>query len=117
MIDIEEYILLPKNTRQAHLDLAAPCIDRGCNSEQCRGLLAHVLDTNTPKGGKIILCHACNNASCSNPNHLYWGTSSENYWDARANGKLSLQDATIRKYGEDGMKRIRSAAATKRWHS
>lgn len=50
-------------------------------SVMCKGLLAHILDTSIPEGYGILCCHACNNAKCSNPNHLYWGTGRENYLD------------------------------------
>ena len=29
-----------------------------------------------------VCCHACNNESCLNPNHLYLGTQSDNLTDA-----------------------------------
>lgn len=82
MIDIYEYIQTSKIKRQEHLKLDESCIERGGNSENARGLLAHVLDTTIPKSHKILLCHACNNGGCNNPNHLYWGTPSENIQDA-----------------------------------
>ena len=51
-----------------------------------KGLLAHLRDTTIPSGHKIHVCHACNNAMCSNPNHLYWGTAQENRLDFAATG-------------------------------
>ncbi|AVH85097.1 hypothetical protein RsoM2USA_169 [Ralstonia phage RsoM2USA] len=87
MIDINEYILLPKTERIKHLDLNSSCEYRGTNSTQCRGLLAYYLDTNVPIGSKIHCCHACNDDLCSNPKHLYWGTSSENRIDFQKSDK------------------------------
>jgi hypothetical protein len=102
MILIEEYITQSKETRQAHLKLDEPCLERGGNSENFRGLLAHVLDTNIPKGQKIHLCHACHNAACSNVNHLYWGTSKENTQDKLANGGKTFWEKLVDKYGYEG---------------
>lgn len=77
MIDIKEYILLEKFERQKHLRLEEPCCERGGKSTQHKGVLAQYLNTTIPSG-RILLCHACNNADCSNPNHLYFGTDREN---------------------------------------
>jgi hypothetical protein len=101
MILIEDYIAQPKEVRQAHLKLNEPCLERGGNSENFRGLLAHVLDTNIPKGQKIHLCHACHNAACSNINHLYWGTSKENTQDRIENGGKTPWEMVVDKYGYD----------------
>jgi hypothetical protein len=78
---IDDYMKLSKETRQRHLNLKDSCIEIGTNSQQCRALLAHTLKTTVPKGMKVHLCHACHNSKCSNSNHLYWGTSSENTRD------------------------------------
>jgi hypothetical protein len=107
MIDIKEYILLEQDERQKHLKLDEPCIERGGQSMYCKGLLAHIHDTTIPAGKKIHVCHACHNAKCTNPNHLYWGTPSENRLDAIANGAfLSPWEASVAKYGlEEATKR------------
>lgn len=97
---IEEYILLPQIQRQNHLRLTEPCLERGGQSMYLKGLLAHLHDTTIPSGKKIHVCHACNNASCSNPNHLYWGTASENALDREALKKSSIWDKMVMKYGE-----------------
>ena len=81
MKKIEEYIQLSKNDRQSHIDLRDPCHIRGGDSIQFRGLLAYYLNTDIPKARIAICCHACHNANCSNPKHLYWGTVSENRLD------------------------------------
>ena len=81
MENIYEYILRTKAIRQEHLDLGDRCVERGGNSTYSKALLAEYLGTTIPKGHKIHVCHACNNAQCSNPRHLYWGTASENRMD------------------------------------
>lgn len=71
---IEEYIAETQVARQAHMDLDSLCTERGGNSTNHRGVLAQYL--NTPIYGRPAdLCHACHNASCSNPQHLYWGNT------------------------------------------
>jgi hypothetical protein len=99
MIHIEEYILLSKEDRQKHLRLDEPCIERGGQSMYLKGLLAHLHETTIPSGKKIHVCHACHNGKCSNPNHVYWGTASENKLDANANGATSIWERMIVKYG------------------
>jgi hypothetical protein len=79
--NINKYILLDKSERQIHIDLKSVCVEIGTNSQQCRALLAYFLGTNIPRGMMIHLCHACANANCSNPKHLYWGTAKENQQD------------------------------------
>ena len=98
---IEDYIAQPKTERTTHLDLNDLCIERGGPekgglSSYCKGLLAHILDTSIPSGHKIHVCHACNNAKCSNPKHLYWGTAQENRLDQQ---KESVWDRMVKKYG------------------
>ncbi len=82
MKDIYEYIQMPREERQKHIDLSSPCQIRGGNSTQFRGLLAYYLNTTIPNGHLCLCCHACNDGDCSNPLHLYWGTSKENHEDA-----------------------------------
>jgi hypothetical protein len=77
MININEYINLPRKDRRAHLKLEESCCERGGNSTNHKGVLAQFLGTTIPSG-RILLCHACNNGKCSNPNHLYWGTDYDN---------------------------------------
>lgn len=90
MEDINEYIKKSKKERQQHIKLSESCIDRGGDSIQFRGLLAHYLNTTIPSKHIALCCHACNNSSCSNPKHLYWGTSKENYEDALHSGRVLL---------------------------
>jgi hypothetical protein len=113
MLLIEEYITQSKAERQTHIDLTDPCVERGGPqkgglSSYCKGLMAHLLDTTIPSGHKIHVCHACNNEKCSNPKHLYWGTSSENSKDRIANGDKSIWERMIDKYGLEEAKLLQS---------
>jgi hypothetical protein len=85
MIDIIMYIQKPLIERKNHIDLNEPCIIRGPGyRHNVQLLLAHIFNTTLPEPKyryKINGCHACNNGECSNPKHLYWGTTSENAKD------------------------------------
>jgi hypothetical protein len=101
MIKIEEYINCSRGERRKHLDLSDKCIERGGNSTNHKGVLAQYLDSNIP-GGRILLCHACNNGKCSNPKHLYWGTDKDNHIDLVESGNFkSIFQRRIEKYGYD----------------
>ena len=113
MQQIEEYILLPQSKRQEHLRLNEPCLERGGQSMYLKGLLAHVHDTTIPSGKKIHVCHACHNGACSNPNHVYWGTSSENRLDAIANGAKTIWENMVEKYGIDVAREMNSNKGNK----
>ena len=111
-----EYMSQSKKIRQGHLDLEDECIERILKTQYrtsgysyyLKGLLAHILDTNIPllnkDGVKVLLAHACNNAKCANPKHLYWATHKENVHDSgtcyernlKKNGKQFIID-TARK--------------------
>ena len=108
MKHIEEYILLPKAERQQHLRLDETCIERGAGSYYFKGLLAHLLDTTVPTGHKVHLCHACHNAKCGNPNHLYWGTAQENRQDQVENGGKTIWERTVEKYGLEEARNMNS---------
>ena len=91
-----------KKERQKHLNLDLPCHERGGTSTQHRGILAYYLNTNIPKGRTLLCAHACHNAKCSNPQHLYWATPKENYEDAINNGDTkNIWDKLLDKYGHD----------------
>lgn len=102
MQNIIDYIQLPQSERQKHLQLDEPCIERGGQSMYLKGLLAHLHNTSIPSGSKIQVCHACHNGACSNPNHLYWGTAKENVHDSYKNGRKSIWEYTVEKYGLKG---------------
>ena len=107
-----EYMSQSKKIRQGHLDLEDECIERILKTQYrtsgysyyLKGLLAHILDTNIPllnkDGVKVLLAHACNNAKCANPKHLYWATHKENIHDSgtfherdvKKNGMQSIID-------------------------
>jgi hypothetical protein len=110
MKDIYEYINLSKSERQQHLKLDDDCIIRGGMSQYCKGLLAHTLETTIPAGYNILVCHACHNAKCSNPKHLYWGTPKENAEDRKHGGNyISIWDRMVLKYGEEGARELQKA--------
>lgn len=111
MKQIEEYILLSKEERQSHLNLEEACLERGGSSMYLKGLLAHICDTTIPSGKKIHVCHACNNGACSNPNHLYWGTASENALDRDAYYGKTIWDRMVDKHGLEEAKRMQSRNA------
>ena len=101
----------PKEVRQSHLDLKDKCIERIFETQYrqsgysyyLKGLLAHILDTNIPvrkdkNGVRVLLAHACNNAKCANPKHLYWATDKENIDDSG-----SYYERTVKKYGKQSI--------------
>ena len=97
MIDINEFITRSREERQSHLNLDEQCCERGGNSTNHKGVLAQYLNTTIPSG-RILLCHACNNDKCSNPNHLYWGTDKENITIDNPNWKTRWE-RQVEKYG------------------
>ena len=100
MKNINEFILLSREDRRAHLNLEELCCERGGNSTNHKGVLAQYLDTTIPSG-RILLCHACNNSKCSNPKHLYWGTDYDNIIIDGTNFQThkSPWDRRVEKYG------------------
>lgn len=107
MKKVADWIKESREVRTEHLDLRTPCIERGGNSTNHRGVLAEYLNTDFPKGSGIDLCHACHNGNCSNPKHLYWGTRKENVADARSQGAhKNPWENTIEKYGYEEACRI-----------
>ena len=110
MIDITEFITRSRDERRQHLKLEEPCCLRGGNSTNHKGVLAEYLGTTIPKG-RILLCHACHNGSCSNPKHLYWGTDKDNLAIDRAQqpgGWKSPWERSVEKYGYEEARRKNS---------
>jgi len=111
-IDINEFIARSREERQSHLQLSDDCIEIGGHSSTCfKGLLAHFLGTTIPtnpvSGPRILICHACHNAKCSNPRHLYWGTDRDNWLDQVENQTVStFWDKMVSKYGEEEARRM-----------
>lgn len=106
MIQITEFITKSRNERQQHLDLDTDCCERGGTSTQHKGVLAEYLGTTIPSG-RILLCHACNNAKCSNPKHLYWGTDRENITLDNSEWK-NVWHRRIEKHGIDKARQMNS---------
>jgi len=104
MILIEEYMKQSQVARQQHLRMDEPCLERGGSSMYFKGLMAHLLGTTVPSGHRIHVCHACHNARCSNPNHLYFGTPKENaqdkFDDINGGKPITIWQNTVNKYGE-----------------
>jgi hypothetical protein len=82
-VSLSDHMLLPREVRRQHLDLSKPCVDIGGSSRSSRALLGMFLNTTCEGLGMKTgyLCHACGNEKCSNPEHLYWGSSSDNSID------------------------------------
>ena len=104
-IQIKEYMLLTHEERTRHINLIEKCIERGGNQ---RNILAQYLNTEMPKGWIAILCHKCFNKKCSNPKHLYWGTSYENnIIDRKEEGTyFTPWDYMVINHGEEKAKEI-----------
>ena len=101
MINITEFMLKSREERRVHLNLEEQCCERGGNSTNHKGVLAEYLNTTIPSG-RILLCHACHNAKCSNPKHLYWGTDKDNLAIDRADqpgGWKTPWERLVEKYG------------------
>ena len=96
-----DYISLSRDKRREHLNLKSPCKERGGNSTMFRGLLADFLCTEIFIDKKIVLCHACHNSKCSNPEHLYWGTYQDNIIDQKENG--TWKDVWTRRVEKHGL--------------
>ncbi len=94
------YLDKTREERRRHLRLETPCNERGGYSTLFRGLLADKLGTEIFIDKKIVLCHACHNEKCSNPEHMYWGSYNDNIEDQKENGTWkSVWDRTVDKYG------------------
>lgn len=99
LVTIIEYMNQTREERRSRLKLDEPCDERGLvYSYHLTGLLAYLTNTSIPKkGDNAIVCHGCNNAKCSNPNHLYWGSYKDNHTDQVENGTWDSPYARAKK--------------------
>ena len=104
-----DYLSKPRSERRAHLQLEDSCKERGGNSTMFRGLLADFLGTEIFVDKKVVLCHACHNDKCSNPNHLYWGTYQDNIQDQKENG--TFKDVWTRRVEKHGLEEAKRQQA------
>jgi hypothetical protein len=108
---LSDYMELPREVRKQHLDLSKPCVEMGGSSRSSRALLGMFLNTTCEGLGMKTgyLCHACGNEKCSNPEHLYWGSATDNSIDKfEHNPDLGRKmfNRKIEKYGEDYIKNL-----------
>jgi hypothetical protein len=99
-VNLSDYMLLPNEVRKQHLNLSRPCVEIGGSSRSSRALLGMFLNTTCEGLGMKTghLCHACGNEKCSNPEHLYWGSASDNARDKyEHNPNLGKEIAEIKK--------------------
>ena len=107
-VDLKEWMEHSTEKRKEHLNLDDKCVEIGGDSRIFRGILAHHLGTTMEGLGMRTgyCCHACGNAKCSNPKHLYWGTASENVLDMKEHGTYeSIWDRRVAKYGLEEVKK------------
>ena len=110
-VDINKYMKLSREERRKHLHLESDCIEIGGLSQFFRGLLAHHLGT-TIGDRSVYVCHACNNPKCSNPNHLYWGTPTDNIIDQKEAGTWkSAYQKMLEKNGPEATRKMLSQRA------
>jgi hypothetical protein len=122
-MNLSDYIQLPREQRIAHIDLSAECtfVCKPTTTKARRALLKH-LGLENVKGRTIHCCHLCPNNStstqlCVNPQHLYFGTATENNQDkppeARARTAKNLTPEACAKGNANRTHEERSAAAVK----
>jgi hypothetical protein len=57
------------------------------------------MTTGEKKDRNTYACHTCDNPSCINPDHLFWGTNKENIVDAQNKNRFPVaQHGTRAKY-------------------
>jgi hypothetical protein len=111
---IEIYMKKTRKERMSHLRLEESCIEIGGDSREFRSHLAFRLKTTIPRGMNVLLCHACNNKNCANPNHHYWGTPKDNHIDQVELGSYgSFWERAVKKHGLKEAKKIWKNNASK----
>lgn len=99
-MNIYDYVYkYTKDERQRHIDWTSLKNNTGCiSSTQKKAIIAlnEYLGTVGKTSQQVNLCHLCNNNStkpngfvCGNPEHLYFGTSTENQFDILASVRKS----------------------------
>ena len=88
VIQLSDYILLPREERIAHIDLSDPCV---CGKRTTRDnqpvfkklLESFHIENDIPNRAhaKIDICHLCDSPFCHNLNHVYLGSRLENRSD------------------------------------
>ena len=114
---LSEYMNLPREVRKQHLNLSKPCVEIGADSRSCRALLGMYLGTTCEGLGMKVghLCHSCGNDKCNNPEHLYWGSASDNALDRHEHHPdLGKQQSQTRKNKDpEFYKKLGSHSSTK----
>ena len=63
----------------------------------------------------MLICHKCDTPSCVNPQHLYCGTSKDNYWDSRNKNRHYVRNRSnhsLNKLSDEDIKYIKDNHAT-----
>ena len=66
---------------------------------------------NGPISDGMIICHACDNPECTNPDHLFEGTQADNMRDCSRKGRLNRKSLLNLRPGRKG---FRGAASQRR---
>jgi hypothetical protein len=122
MLTIDEHMKLSKSDRQSHTDLSSPCQQafmkinyrlskKGDPVTSIRGQMTRATDNlkkflklSNSTSNQIHTCHLCVNDSsapngfvCVNPEHIYFGSASENYHDKSKESKNKLAASALNK--------------------
>jgi len=113
---LSEYILFTKEERQSHVDLSTPCDLSGrATSRRLLGVTALLeflnLTNDVPNRVGIAQCnHACKQDSthgwCINPQHIYFGTATENISDIPAEQLTARAQKTLETKRENGTQQV-----------
>ncbi|WP_157080773.1 HNH endonuclease [Methylobacterium variabile] len=85
--------------------LGAAIRGRGCLRYKGREFLApriaKVIEEKAWPAQGLLACHSCDNPTCVNPKHIWWGTNRENIRDAASKGLLGPQKRTHCRRGHE----------------